>query len=228
MTGGTNTERLPLLLIPGIGCDAASWKTIAGQVMSSTAGSVEAMALDILDRAPSRFALAGHSMGSYVAMAIARLAPDRIERLALLSPIAVPDLPAAREARLALIAEAERDYAAIMERFPMIMIHRDRRSDEALIDELRTMLERVGRATFVRQLRAALDRPDARPGLSAIAIPTLVVTGDGDRVVPSIHAMEIADTIPRAELVMISGCGHMPMLESVKETRAAMRRWLDC
>ena len=89
----SDTASLPILLIPGLGCTArlyteqmpALWTfgpvTVADH---RRADSMDAIARQILDTAPPRFALAGLSMGGYIALAIMRIAPDRVAKLALL------------------------------------------------------------------------------------------------------------------------------------------------
>src|SRR4051794_8570600 len=88
----------------------ALWRRGAVTVAQATQGeTIAAMAEQLLSDAPPRFALAGHSMGGYVALEVVRQAPERVERLALLSTSARPDTPAQTERRHALIALAESD-----------------------------------------------------------------------------------------------------------------------
>lgn len=215
----------PLLLIPGLASDAAVWADMpAGEVMQSNADTIDDMAADILTRAPDRFALAGSSLGGYIALAMVRAAPGRIERLALLSTSARPDDERQKAIRLSMIAAAERDYETLLVAMGSTMMHPD--ADAALSEGMRAMARRAGVTMFVRQQRAALARPDARPGLAAIAVPTLVLAGEDDQVVPLERATEMAQTIAGARLVTIARCGHIPQRERPKETAAAMHVWL--
>src|SRR6185312_6125237 len=106
------TTRHQLVLLPGLLCDAALWRhqveylqdlaeiTVADLTLDST---IEAMADRVLSAAPRRFALAGLSMGGYVAQEILRQAPERVERLALLDTSARADTEDKRHNRAELI-----------------------------------------------------------------------------------------------------------------------------
>lgn len=111
------TQRIPLLLLPGLLCNHLLWRhqiinlaDIADiQVADLTQdNSIEAMALRTLASAPKRFAVAGLSMGGYVALEIMRQAPDRVAGLALLDTSARPDTPEQRRRRRELIDLAGR------------------------------------------------------------------------------------------------------------------------
>ena len=215
----------PLLLLPGIGGDGSAWGDMpGGQVLTSAAASVDAMADDILIRAPDRFALAGSSLGGYVALAIMRRAPERVTRLALISTSAMPDSETQKQLRAKMIAAAERDYERLIGAMLPGMVHPE--ALPALADGLTAMLRRAGSATFIRQQRAAAARPDARSALAAIGVPTLVLAGEDDQIIPPARSVELADAIPSARLVLLPRCGHIPALERPAETRAAMLDWL--
>src|SRR5690349_2876960 len=101
-----------LVLLPGLLCDAALWRhqsehlkdTCEIRVMDLTRDdSVAVMAERVLDEAPRTFALAGLSMGGYVAQEIMRRAPERVERLALVDTNARADNEAQVKARRDLI-----------------------------------------------------------------------------------------------------------------------------
>lgn len=220
--------RAPLVMIPGIGGDAAAWKGMpAGEVMISDTDSIDAMAVDILARAPGRFALAGHSMGGYVALAIMAQAPERVERLALLATSAAPDTPEQRVNRMATMEAAQACYPAVVETLLRAMLQRDARADASLVAEKRAMLLGAGVERFLRQQAATLARPDRRPMLPRIAVPTLVLHGEDDRVVAPERSRDMAAVIPGARLVMLPRCGHSPQREHPEDTKAAMTAWLE-
>ena len=72
---------------------------------------------------------------------------------------------------------------------------------------------RVGAETYARQSEAVLNRPDQRSVLPTIAVPTLVVMGAQDAMIPRDRAEEIVDAVPEAELAVIPDCGHLPPIE---------------
>jgi len=228
--------REPLVLIPGLGCSAllyraqvpALWPLAAVQVASHTRGAtMDEIAGAILADAPPRFALAGLSMGGYLAFAIMRLAPERVTRLALLDTAATADTPDATERRLAAIALAEAgDLDGVVNGSWPQAVHADRVGDAALKAVYRTMYAEVGLPAYARQQRAIMGRPDSRPGLAAIRCPTLVLVGDGDRLTPPERAQEIHAGIAGSRLVVVPECGHISTLERPDAVNAALREWL--
>ena len=110
--------------------------------------------------------------------------------------------------------------------FPVV-VHRDRQGDEALKRLVRTMAEETGPEAFLRQQQAIIGRPDARPGLAAIACPTLVLVGDGDALTPPALAQEIAGGIRGARLVVIADCGHLSTLERPHAVTQALVEWME-
>ncbi|MCW5774704.1 MAG: alpha/beta hydrolase, partial [Rhodospirillaceae bacterium] len=131
---------------------------------------VAAMAARVLAAAPPRFALCGLSMGGYVALAIMRAAPERVERLALLDTSARADSEEQVKRRRGLIELAEKGrFRGVTPRLLPLLVHAKRLEDRPLTLEIMGMAERIGKAAFLRQQKAILGRPDSRPGLGAIA-----------------------------------------------------------
>ncbi len=96
----------------------------------------------------------------------------------------------------------------------------------AVGDEVRAMARRVGRAAFLRQQQAILGRPDSRPLLPSIRIPTLVAVGDSDVLTPVAEAEEIHRGIAGSALNIFQDCGHLPAMELPEETTRLLRDWL--
>ena len=166
-------------------------------------------------------------MGGYVALEILRAAPERVTRLALLATRATADTPEDRQRRSDLLALADRgQFKGVTRQLLPRLIHPERLEEEALTSVIFAMAESVGRAGFVRQQTAILDRADMRSLLPAIRCPTLVVVGRQDALTPPAMAMELAAGIPEARLEMLDSCGHLVTLERPAETNAALRRWL--
>ncbi|WP_421709889.1 alpha/beta fold hydrolase [Algihabitans sp.] len=230
------SEKPVLALLPGLLCDASLWRPQVGALADLVApwvadltrdDSIAAMAERCLDQLPPRFALAGLSMGGYVALEILRAAPERVTRLALLATRATADTPEDRQRRSDLLALADRgQFKGVTRQLLPRLIHPERLEEEALTSVIFAMAESVGRAGFVRQQTAILDRADMRSLLPAIRCPTLVVVGRQDALTPPAMAMELAAGIPEARLEMLDTCGHLVTLERPAETNAALRRWL--
>jgi pimeloyl-ACP methyl ester carboxylesterase len=229
-------DRIPLVLIPGLLCDRALWAhqlANLGDIADMTVGdvtrddSMAAMARAVLAEAPECFALAGLSMGGYVAQEIMRQAPERVIRLALLDTSAHDDTPEQRGRRRGLIELAEKGrFKGVTPRLLPPLIHPDRQQDEALTTAVMAMAERVGKVAFLRQQRAILGRVDSRPHLAGYALPTLVLVGRQDALAPPAAAEEMAALIPDGILVVIEDCGHLSTMERPQQTTEALRAWL--
>ncbi|HEY4133987.1 MAG TPA: alpha/beta fold hydrolase [Alphaproteobacteria bacterium] len=227
---------VPLLLLPGQLCDERLWRDPATALADvalpifgdlSQDESIPAMAERALTNAPPEFALAGLSMGGYVALEIMRQAPERVLRLALLDTSARPESPARASLRYADMSTVGLGrFAGITPRLLPQFIHASR-LDSPVAQDVMTMTERVGQEVYLRQQRAILARPDARPLLAGINVPTLVGVGDSDRTTPPRLAEEMQAAITGAKLHVFQNCGHLPPMEVPDETTQALRAWLS-
>jgi pimeloyl-ACP methyl ester carboxylesterase len=189
--------------------------------------TIGAIAARLLAEAPERFALLGHSMGGYVALEVLRQAPGRVARLALLDTSARPDTEERRRGRERLIALAERGhFEAVHAALWGSLVHPDHRSDQTIEEVVREMMRETGPETFVRQQRAIMGRPDSRPLLPGIEIPTLVLVGAEDEITPPELSREIAEMVEWASLVVLPSCGHLSPIEQPEAVTAAIRAWL--
>jgi pimeloyl-ACP methyl ester carboxylesterase len=230
------TEPLPSVLIPGLLCTArlyaeqipVLWRfgpvVVADHRRDDT---MAAIASRILAAAPPRFALAGLSMGGYLALEVMRQAPDRVARLALLDTNARGDPPEISERRQRQIELAQNGrLGEIVDQQLPLFVHRDHRGDASLIESVRVMAEETGAEAFVRQQRALMRRPDLRSHLAAIRCPTLVLVGDGDELTPPVLAKEIAGSIAGARLVIVPASGHLSTLEQPVAVNTALVEWM--
>lgn len=233
MTAGA--ERPPIVLVPGLLCDEALWaharrhlaELAEVRIADVTAGdSISAMAASVLDQAPPRFALAGLSMGGYVALEILRRAPERVVRLALLNTHARADTAEQSERRRRLVDMASNGrFDAVVEALLPTMVHADRLADEALVGEITAMKHRLGAGVFERQQRAIIHRVDSRPDLPSIHCPALVLAGRSDEIAPLPRMAEMAEAIPGARLAIVEDCGHMSTMERPQAVTALLRDW---
>jgi pimeloyl-ACP methyl ester carboxylesterase len=233
--------RPSLMLLPGLMCDEAVWAHQCealqprAECVVPTWGlrdSLTAMARQVLAEAPTeRFSLAGHSMGGRVALEVLRLAPHRVERLALLDTGTHP-LPVGeagekeRAGRLALLALARaQGMRAAGDKWARGMVHLDQ-LDTLLFESILNMLERSSPDQFGAQINALLKRPDATQLLPAIQCPTLVLCGREDVQSPPAQHAAMHDAIAGAQLRVIAHCGHMSTMEQPQAVSDALDAWL--
>jgi len=229
-------DRVPLLLLPGLLCDAALWqnqinhlKTMADCAVANTTrhDTIGAIAQDVLRDAPAHFALAGLSMGGYVALEIMRQAPERVIKLAIFDSSARADTKEQQERRrLLLVMSRAGQFKGVTPRLLPLLVHPDRIKDTALTSVITEMAERVGREAFNNQQSAILNRIDSRPFLKNITCPTLVVGGNQDAITPPDLLRELAEGIMGATLHMIEDCGHLATLEQPEIVNSLMEKWL--
>jgi pimeloyl-ACP methyl ester carboxylesterase len=162
------------------------------------------------------FALAGMSLGGWVAQEVVHLAPQRVLKLALMNTWARPQAPELCQGWHQAIARVERgEYDQVLQEYLLSLFHPSRLADTELISAFLTMCRRVGPAAYVRQLKAltALERQDDLPRLRGVACPTIVIHGRQDRIFSLAEHEAIAGAIPKAKLAVIEECGHVSPLE---------------
>ena len=230
--------KTPLVLLPGLLCDAALWEPQHSDLADiadffvadlTEPGTMQDMAASVLRASPwKEFALAGLSMGGYVAQEIVRQAPQRVKMLALLDTRSRGEMPEEAERRRALmqLAQSGRNFTPVTTRMLPLMLHESRVKDAALVKIIREMAERTGIEAYLRQQEAIIARLDYRPMLPTIACPTLVLCGRQDKLTPLHNSEEMAAAIPDAKLVVVEECGHMSTLERPEAVNTAMREWL--
>ena len=228
--------RVPLVLVPGLlntgrvfAAQAAALANVADCLSPEPwhHDSIGAMAEATLAMAPPRFALAGFSMGGYVAFEIFRQAPDRVERLALIDTQATPDSPESTARRLALLEQTNLGrFHGIQRSLLPQLLHRRHVDDAAIVEPMMAMAAEVGVEGFRREQKAIMARADNRPLLVKIDFPTVVIVGRQDQVTPLPRSEEIAADVATSQLVVIEECGHMSLLEKPAEVTAALGSWL--
>lgn len=229
-------RRPPLLLLPGFLCDEDLWRDqLAGLADIADgrvadlghADSIAELARQVLATAPPRFALAGFSFGGYVAQEIARQAPQRIERLALLDTSFRADTPARIAQRRAANKSVSLpgEFRGMTEQLLPSFVAADRLHDATLVQRINAMTLRQGRDVFVRQ--NAMRREDGAAVLRSLTCPVLVLCGRHDVLTPPVLHEAMAALMPQAQLVVIEDSGHMSPMEQPAAVTRAMRHWLS-
>ncbi|MFO1145011.1 MAG: alpha/beta hydrolase [Amaricoccus sp.] len=226
----------PLVLLPGMMCDARLFAPQIAAVSATRAvhcapigghDTMAALAAEVLEHAPPRFALAGLSMGGIVAMEVLRQASERIERLALLDTNPRAELPQVRARREPQIAAARAGSLAGIMRDEMKPNYlADGPSRGEILDLCMAMALALGPDVFVRQSRALASRPDSQATLAAFRGPALVLMGEDDRLCPRDRHEQMHALMPHSRLAVVAGAGHLPTLERPDATTEEITRWL--
>lgn len=167
----------------------------------------------------SKAAIVGHSMGGYVALAFARLYPERVRGLGLVSSQVLADPPERKEGRYKSAADVSANgIGSVVESMTPKFT-----SDEELQSYARASMERQPPAAYIGALKAMAERADSTPLLSSLHVPVVIIHGDADALIPVDRAREVKAALLQAHLVEISGAGHMPMMEAKEETAEALK-----
>lgn len=226
-----------LVLVPGAGCTERLWQPQIEALRDLSAPvvldvkrheHVADLARDALQVLPPRFALAGLSMGGFVALEIVRQAPERVLKLALLDTQARPETFAARARRPLAIFLLNRTGAvdAVFSFLWRKLVAVHRLGDKDLKAVVRQMARDTEADGLANQQKVFLSVRDYRPLLETIRVPTLIVVGEGDTLTLPERAEEMARLVPAARLVRIPDCGHLSTLEAPEAVSQVMRAWL--
>jgi 3-oxoadipate enol-lactonase len=173
-------------------------------------------------------ALGGLSMGGYIAFAFARLFPERLSALLLLSTRAGADSAEGKANRDKTIAQVKEQGASVVTEgmFPKLLAPANYEAKPDAASELQAIMKGATPAGVIAALEVMRDRPDSTPTLGAIKAPTLVVHGKDDQVIPFAEAEATAKAVPNSKLELIEGAGHMPNLEQQAKFDAAIENFL--
>ena len=225
----------PVVFLPGMLGDSTVWDAVAAQLRDVVVprfgridldSSVPEMAESVLAVAPERFALVGHSLGAIVALEVARQAPQRISRLALVNASGRGPAPQQQAAWRTLLDQLDADqFDEISARLARDTLPPARQGDDALVSAGEAMARAVGPTGLRRQLHAQLARRsylDAPP----IEVPVLIVSGALDEVCPPERQHELLAHCTNGRLVTLDDAGHMAPIEQPDAVAAALRHWL--
>ncbi len=160
--------------------------------------------------------LGGLSMGGYVTFAFNRLYPGRVKGLILTATRAAADTPQAREARQQAVETARRQgiAAIVQSMLPKLMSPHSLEMRPELVESVQAIMNTTSLEGVLGDLAAMAARPDSTPTLPTIRVPTLVLHGAQDSLIPSAEAQAMQQAIPNAQLEVIEDAGHLPTLET--------------
>lgn len=222
LDGSIWSEVVPLLtdrfdlIIPDLRGFGESTTVDAPYTMNTFASDVAGL-LDHLRF--EKAAIAGHSMGGYVALAFAKLYPDRVTGLGLISSQVLADAPDRRQGRYDTVDQvAEKGIGVVVEAMTPKFT-----PDERVRAFAQSVMEQQRSNAIIGALKAMAEREDTSSLLADFKFPVVLVHGDEDALIPIERAREVKNAISRAHLVELKGVGHLPMMESAEETAQALR-----
>jgi 3-oxoadipate enol-lactonase len=172
--------------------------------------------------------LGGLSMGGYIALAFARLFPERLHGLMLLSTRAGADSEEGKAARDNTIFQVRSSGTAELTGglFAKLLAETSYAEKPDVAAELKEIMGEITPEGVIGALAAMRDRPDSTDLLKQIKAPTLIVHGQADRLIPASEAQAMAKEIPNNELHLIDKAGHLPNLEQTEEFNKIIREFL--
>lgn len=239
-----------ILFVHGFPLDRTMWRPVAATLtgwrriapdlrgFGMSEGTEEAYGLEayaddlvaLLDVLGERsVVVCGLSMGGYVALDVVRRYADRVRALVLVNSRAAPDDDAGRAKRDATIARLRRDGTGFLadEMLPKLLAPATLQAHPDVVRQVQGMMAANDAQGLIAALAAMRDRPDARPHLAAIEVPTLVVHGADDQLIPLREARAMAGEIPEAHFAAIPAAGHLSPLEQTVNTSRVVREFLD-
>lgn len=189
--------------------------------------SITDMAEEILDTQVGNFIPIGLSMGGYVAAELARLAPDRLDGMALLSTGPHADEERQKRIRRELVRMSTMGkFKGVTPRLLPRFLSPAALKNETLSSAVMVMGEAVGQHNFALQQQAIMNRHDQMDTLAQFQKPSLVLCGDLDELTPPELAYQMADVLTDVELVILPNVGHLSAMEAPDEVTAALLRLL--
>ena len=171
----------------------------------------------------------GLSMGGYVAFEFCRRYPERVAGLILAATRPGADSAEAKEARdnAAGMAIAEGTAAIADGMLGKLLAPGSYEDQPDLVEFVREMMLENSEDGIVGALAAMRDRPDSTGDLAALDVPTLIIHGQEDQLIPVTEAEAMAAAMPQAQLVVVPGAGHLPNLENPEVFNDAVREYLE-
>lgn len=194
--------------------------------------TMEAYAADLKtlldERGIDRVVLGGLSMGGYVALAFAERWPERLAGLVLCNTRATADTPEGQAAREETARNAFDKGTAVIARgmLPKLLSARTRQERPDLVAAVEALMARQRPEAVAAAARGMALRPDRTPMLAAIQVPTLIVTGDQDELMPLPTSQAMHHAIPHSELVVLAHVAHLSPVEAPVPFEATLRRFL--
>lgn len=243
-------DGMAILFLHGFPLDRSMWRPLASTLAGwqRVAPDLRTVSADLGDRAASgmaelandaaalldilaieRAVVCGLSMGGYVAFELLRRHRDRIQALILSNTRAEPDTAEAARGRddLAALVREQGPEVLVDRLIPRLLSPTSRETLPPVVEHVSSMIRSNTVEGVIAALTAMKHRSDSTPLLSGITVPTLVVAGEQDPIVPPEAARAMAALIPGAQFTLIPGVGHLAPLEEPVATSRVFGEFLS-
>ncbi|MCU0905020.1 MAG: alpha/beta hydrolase [Tabrizicola sp.] len=226
----------PLVLIPGFMADARSFMPQLARLGADRpvvllgpglGDSLEKIAADHAPHLPPRFAVVAHGLGGNIAIELLRRRPEAVTRIALISTDPLPETPQRAVELEALLIAAKTGHlqACMTQMLPLSALHDAPWRDEVMALVM-DMAENLGPDQFQRHLRVMQRRADQQKTLRKANVPTMIIAGASDTLIPRRRAEFLAAMMPQGCLEIIEEAGHLPQLEQPEAVTKALETFL--
>lgn len=190
--------------------------------------SVEKIAADVAPLLPPRFAVVAHGLGGNIAIELLRKRPEAVSRIVLIATDPLPESPqlAAEQEALLVAAKTGHLQACMAQMLPLAALHDAPWRDEVMALVM-DMAETLGPDQFQRHLRVLQRRPDQQKTLRKANVPTMIIAGESDTLVPRRRAEFLAAMMPQGCLEVIPEAGHLPQLEQPEAVTRVLETFLS-
>ena len=185
--------------------------------------------VDLMDElGVKRAVIGGASMGGYAALALLQAAGNRVDGLVLANTRAGADSPESRANRRNMLALLDREGPSGVSRdmMPRLLGKTTQETNPEIEAFVRRLIKQQSPTAIRTAIHRMMHRPDSTPLLPAIKVPTLVITGDEDALIPVDESRAMAKAVPGATLVIVPRAGHLANLEQPDAFNHALHEFL--
>ena len=220
----SDAARVITLDLPGFGTSPAFPSTVeptVDQYAEAVADTAKEMNL-------GKLTLVGHSMSGYIALAFARRYPEMLAGLVLVTTKPAADSKKAKEGRKSLAIKVREvgPVATVSAMGAKLLASATIERDPELAEQVKKIMLEQSSDGIIAALTAMACRPSSTSSLGDIQVPTLVIRGEEDALMPTRSVNSLARLIPGAKLEVMRGAGHLPMMETPDQFNSALRRFL--
>jgi pimeloyl-ACP methyl ester carboxylesterase len=230
-------SKIPIVLLPGLSSDALAWEAITSifdgyqikVILLNHDHRPNKLVDYVLNEAPTKFILIGHSLGGWIALELMRIAPERVASLILINTTARPETTKNILYRKSLIDKVVNgNFSQVIEELIPNYVSQDGFLNKLVRENITSSFLRTGAEIFIRQQKTIINRPGSLDVLKKIKCPSFIVHADMDAVMSEDEQHEMFTCIPNANMVTIKNCGHFSFVEKPSDLTNKINHWLSC